>query len=108
MQSWGRSSYVRAMIELWADVEFQRSCLCLNLLGKGSIRDECPENIGSDVVKNLKNPSQASRGVPVGPKNLKYHKRLPSPLLPSSLDSSLEDSSDFIDLEVSPDPTQTK
>ncbi|GJX15804.1 putative RNA-directed DNA polymerase [Tanacetum coccineum] len=30
--------------------------------------DECPKKIGSDVAKNLKNPSQASRGVSVGPK----------------------------------------
>nr|GEU87543.1 hypothetical protein [Tanacetum cinerariifolium] len=29
--------------------------------------DECPKNIGSDVVKNLKKPSQAPRGVPIGP-----------------------------------------
>ncbi|GKB80054.1 hypothetical protein Tco_0946949 [Tanacetum coccineum] len=49
MQSWGRSTYARAMIELRAD-------------------DKCPKNIGSDVAKNLKNPSHAPRGVPVGPK----------------------------------------
>ncbi|GKC45762.1 hypothetical protein Tco_1063484 [Tanacetum coccineum] len=49
MQSWGRSSYARAIIELRAD-------------------DKCPKNIGSDVAKNLKNPSHAPRGVPVGPK----------------------------------------
>ncbi|GJT32556.1 hypothetical protein Tco_0922975 [Tanacetum coccineum] len=49
MQSWGRSSYARAIIELRAD-------------------DKCPKNIGSDVAKNLKNPSHAPKGVPVGPK----------------------------------------
>ncbi|GJZ69644.1 ribonuclease H-like domain-containing protein [Tanacetum coccineum] len=57
MQSWGRSSYARAMIELWADVEL-----------KDTIVNECPKNIGSYVAKNLKNPSQDPRGVPVGPK----------------------------------------
>ncbi|GJX54998.1 hypothetical protein Tco_0284895 [Tanacetum coccineum] len=30
--------------------------------------DECPKNIDSDVVKNMKKPSQTPRGVPVGPK----------------------------------------
>ncbi|GJZ96323.1 hypothetical protein Tco_0668657 [Tanacetum coccineum] len=45
MQSCGRSSYAREMIEL---------------------RDECPKNIGSCVAKNLRNSSQVPRGVPVG------------------------------------------
>ncbi|GJW20639.1 RNA-directed DNA polymerase, eukaryota [Tanacetum coccineum] len=31
-------------------------------------KDECPKNIDSDVVKNMKKPSQTPRGVPVGPK----------------------------------------
>ncbi|GJU21121.1 hypothetical protein Tco_1154463 [Tanacetum coccineum] len=30
--------------------------------------DGCPKNINSDVVKNMKKPSQTHRGVPVGPK----------------------------------------
>ncbi|GKD05489.1 hypothetical protein Tco_1180463, partial [Tanacetum coccineum] len=30
--------------------------------------DGCPKNIDSDVVKNMKKPSQTPRGVPVGPK----------------------------------------
>ncbi|GKC02255.1 hypothetical protein Tco_0993865 [Tanacetum coccineum] len=42
IQLWGRSSYARALIE-----------------------DECPKNIDSDMVKNMKKPGQASRGVPV-------------------------------------------
>ncbi|GJR87120.1 hypothetical protein Tco_0211131 [Tanacetum coccineum] len=58
MKSWGRSSYARAMIEL--------RVLCPNLLGSGSIHDECPKNIGSCVAKNLRNSSQVPRGVPVG------------------------------------------
>ncbi|GKA76964.1 hypothetical protein Tco_0783425 [Tanacetum coccineum] len=57
MQSWGRSSYVRAMIKLWADVEL-----------KDTIMDKYPKNISSGVAKNLKNPSQAPRGVLVGHK----------------------------------------
>ncbi|GJZ70120.1 ALP1-like protein isoform X1 [Tanacetum coccineum] len=57
MESWGPSSYARAMIELRADVEL-----------KDAIVDECPKNTDSGVVKNLKKPSQAPRGVLVGPK----------------------------------------
>nr|GEU51907.1 hypothetical protein [Tanacetum cinerariifolium] len=49
MQSLGRSSYARAMIELQAD-------------------DEYPRNIGLDVVKNLKKAGQVPRGVSVGTK----------------------------------------
>ncbi|GKB28194.1 reverse transcriptase domain-containing protein [Tanacetum coccineum] len=47
IQSWGRSSYARALIE-----------------------DECPKNKVSNVVRNMKKPSQTHRGVPVGPKRL--------------------------------------
>ncbi|GJU19095.1 hypothetical protein Tco_1147061 [Tanacetum coccineum] len=32
------------------------------------VLDKCPEKIGSDVLKILKNPRQANRGVPVGSK----------------------------------------
>ncbi|GJT55446.1 retrotransposon protein, putative, ty1-copia subclass [Tanacetum coccineum] len=39
-------------------------CACCKVFGH--VHDECPKNIGSDVAKNLKKPSQASRGVPVG------------------------------------------
>ncbi|GKB06800.1 hypothetical protein Tco_0835033, partial [Tanacetum coccineum] len=56
MQSWGRSSYAKAMIELQADVELKDTI------------DECPKNLGSYVAKKSKIPSQAPRGVPVGPK----------------------------------------
>ncbi|GJR31586.1 zinc finger, CCHC-type containing protein [Tanacetum coccineum] len=34
----------------------------------GHVVDECPKKIVSEVVKNLKNPRQAARGVLVGPK----------------------------------------
>ncbi|GKC20723.1 putative reverse transcriptase domain-containing protein [Tanacetum coccineum] len=56
MQSWGRSSYAKAMIELRTDVELKDTI------------DECPKRIGSDMAKNWKNPSQAPRGVLVCPK----------------------------------------
>ncbi|GJV11564.1 hypothetical protein Tco_1353105 [Tanacetum coccineum] len=57
IQSWGRSSYARALIEVRADVEL-----------KDNIVDECLKNIDSDVAKNMKKPSQTPRGVSVGPK----------------------------------------
>ncbi|GJX25550.1 retrovirus-related pol polyprotein from transposon TNT 1-94 [Tanacetum coccineum] len=53
----GMSSYARALIEVQVDVEL-----------KDDIVDECPKNIDSDVVKNIKKPRQATRGVSVGPK----------------------------------------
>nr|GEU40991.1 copia protein [Tanacetum cinerariifolium] len=52
LQSWGKSSYARVMIELRADVEL-----------KDNIMEVCPKNIGLGVTKNLKKPSQTSRGV---------------------------------------------
>ncbi|GJV93117.1 reverse transcriptase domain-containing protein, partial [Tanacetum coccineum] len=62
-QLWGRSSYARAMIELRADVELKDTIVvAMHKL----VRDgfyTC-----SDVAKNLKNPTQAPRGVSVGPK----------------------------------------
>ncbi|GJY76374.1 hypothetical protein Tco_0481490 [Tanacetum coccineum] len=65
-----RSGYARAMIELRADVELKDTIgwLCLNLLEEGFIREECPKNLGLGVAKNLTKPSQAPRGVLVGPK----------------------------------------
>ncbi|GKB39583.1 hypothetical protein Tco_0884525 [Tanacetum coccineum] len=51
----GRSSYAKAMIELWADVEL-----------KDTIVEECPKNIGSGEAKNLKKPSQTPQGVLAG------------------------------------------
>ncbi|GJY99710.1 hypothetical protein Tco_0517140 [Tanacetum coccineum] len=60
------SSYVRAMIKLQADVELKDTIV----VAMPKLVDECPKNIGSDVAKNLKNHSQAPRGVLVGPKNV--------------------------------------
>ncbi|GJW75377.1 ribonuclease H-like domain-containing protein [Tanacetum coccineum] len=94
LQSWGRSSYAREMIELWADVElvdtivvampkltgeeFYTCTVCVEYEWKplrcacckvfGHIKEECPTNLGLGVAKNLKKPSHAPRGVPVGPK----------------------------------------
>ncbi|GJS01635.1 hypothetical protein Tco_0318143 [Tanacetum coccineum] len=93
IQSWGRSSYARALIEVRADVELKDNivvampklvrdgfymcnnvrveyewkppkCACCKVLGH--IQNNCPKNIDSDVVKNMKKPSQAPRGVLVG------------------------------------------
>ncbi|GKC53584.1 putative reverse transcriptase domain-containing protein, partial [Tanacetum coccineum] len=94
MESWVRSSYARAMIKLWDDVDLKDTimvampklvkegfytctvrvkyewksirCTCCKVFGH--VQDECPKNTGSDVVKNLKKPSQAPKGVSVGPK----------------------------------------
>nr|GEU59123.1 hypothetical protein [Tanacetum cinerariifolium] len=62
----GRSSYARAMIELRASVKLKDTIVVAmpKLVWDGFYM--C--TIRSSVVKNLKNPSQASRGVPVGPK----------------------------------------
>ncbi|GKD60621.1 retrotransposon protein, putative, ty1-copia subclass [Tanacetum coccineum] len=101
LQSWGRSSYARVMTELRADVELKDNivvtmpkimgegyykctvrvkyewkpprCSCCKVFGH--TQEECPKNIGLGVAKNLKKPSQTSRGVPVGPKvGFKPHK----------------------------------
>ncbi|GJQ97762.1 hypothetical protein Tco_0008901 [Tanacetum coccineum] len=62
MHSWGRSSYARAMIDFRANVELKDTIMVAmpELVGEGSV---C-----SNAAKNLKNPRQAGRGVPVGPK----------------------------------------
>ncbi|GKF93336.1 hypothetical protein Tco_0280055, partial [Tanacetum coccineum] len=41
-------------------------CACCKIFGH--VRDEYPKNIDLDVVKNMKKPSQATRGVSVSPK----------------------------------------
>ncbi|GJX85466.1 inorganic phosphate transporter 1-4-like protein, partial [Tanacetum coccineum] len=41
-------------------------CMCCKLFGH--VQDKCPKNNVSDVVKNMKKPSQTHRGVSVGPK----------------------------------------
>nr|GEV02549.1 hypothetical protein [Tanacetum cinerariifolium] len=89
MQSWGRSSYARALIEIRVDMELKDTivvampklfregfytctirveyewkppkCACCKVFGH--VQDECLKNIGLGVVKNLKKHSQAPRGV---------------------------------------------
>ncbi|GJT41434.1 ARID DNA-binding domain-containing protein [Tanacetum coccineum] len=94
MQSWGRSSYARVMIELRADVELKDNIVvampkitreghytcnvrveyewkpprCSSCKVFGHIHEECPKNTGAGEKKTVKKPSQTSRGVPVGPK----------------------------------------
>ncbi|GJV46548.1 putative RNA-directed DNA polymerase [Tanacetum coccineum] len=88
------SRYARALIEVRANVELKDNivvampklvgegfymcnvrveyewkpprCACCKVFGH--IQDECPKNIDSDVVKNMKKPNQTPRGVPVTPK----------------------------------------
>ncbi|GJZ70159.1 hypothetical protein Tco_0633709 [Tanacetum coccineum] len=66
----GRSSYARALIEIRADEELKDTIVVAmpKLVGMRSIRDECPKNMDSSMAKNMKNPSQAPRGVSVGPR----------------------------------------
>ncbi|GJV60979.1 hypothetical protein Tco_1467079 [Tanacetum coccineum] len=61
IQSCGRSSYARAVIELRADVDLKDTIVV-------AMAKLCPKNIVSNVEKNLKNPKQATTGVQVGPK----------------------------------------
>ncbi|GJW34659.1 retrotransposon protein, putative, ty1-copia subclass, partial [Tanacetum coccineum] len=93
MQSWGRSSYARVMIELRADVELKDNIVvamlrikrghyicnvrveyewkpprCASCKVFGHIHEECPKNTGAGEKKTAKKPSQTSWGVPVGPK----------------------------------------
>ncbi|GJX65410.1 putative reverse transcriptase domain-containing protein [Tanacetum coccineum] len=94
IQSWGRSSYTRVLIEVRADVELKDNIVVAipKLVGEGfytcnvrveyewkpprctgckvfgHVQDECPKNKVSDVVKNMKKLSQPHRGVSVGPK----------------------------------------
>ncbi|GKC36478.1 cytokinin dehydrogenase 3-like protein, partial [Tanacetum coccineum] len=64
MQSWGRSSYARAMIEFRADVELKDNIVAVF----GHVLDECPNSIGVGATKNLKMTSQTPKGIPVGQK----------------------------------------
>nr|GEY99962.1 hypothetical protein [Tanacetum cinerariifolium] len=62
------SSYARSMIEVRVDVELKDIVVVAmpKLTEEGFIREERPKNSGLGVAKNLKKPSQAPRGVPVG------------------------------------------
>ncbi|GKB59409.1 retrotransposon protein, putative, ty1-copia subclass [Tanacetum coccineum] len=101
MQSWGRLSYARVMIELRADMELKDNIVvamprikkeghylcnvrveyewkpprCTSCKVFGHIHEECLKNTGVGKNNTLKKPSQTSRGVPVGPKmGFKPHK----------------------------------
>ncbi|GJZ50215.1 putative reverse transcriptase domain-containing protein [Tanacetum coccineum] len=68
------ASYARAMIEVQADVELKDNIVAAmpKITREGyytyNIREECPNNPGLGIAKNLKEPSHAPRGVPVRPK----------------------------------------
>ncbi|GKB22819.1 hypothetical protein Tco_0862220 [Tanacetum coccineum] len=64
MQSWGRSIYVRAMIELRADVELKDNIVAA--MPKITGEEECPKNIGACATKNLKKTSENPKGISVG------------------------------------------
>ncbi|GJS21423.1 putative reverse transcriptase domain-containing protein [Tanacetum coccineum] len=89
LQSWGRSSYARVMIELRADLELKDNIVMAmpSIRGEGHytcnvcvgyewkppryssckvfrhIHDECPKNTCAGEKKTVKKPSQTSRGV---------------------------------------------
>ncbi|GJX17150.1 copia protein [Tanacetum coccineum] len=114
MQSWGRSSYARVMVELRADVELKDNIVvampkitreghytcnvrveygwkpprCSSCKVFEHIHEECPKNIGACEKKTVKKPSQTSRGVLVGPKMgfkpLKEYRLVPKKLNASS------------------------
>ncbi|GJW42719.1 copia protein [Tanacetum coccineum] len=89
MQSWGRSSYARVMIELRADVELKDNIVvvmpkitreghytcnvrveyewkpprCSSCKVFGHIHEECMKNTGAGEKKTVKKPSQTSQGV---------------------------------------------
>nr|GEZ90573.1 hypothetical protein [Tanacetum cinerariifolium] len=64
------SSYARALIEVWAEVELKDNILVAmpKLVGEGFFTCivQCLKNFDSDVVKNMKKPGQALRSVSVG------------------------------------------
>ncbi|GJR13544.1 zinc finger, CCHC-type containing protein [Tanacetum coccineum] len=92
MQSWGRSSYDRVMIELRADVELKDNIvvampkiirkghyicnvrveyewkppMCVSCKVFGHIHEKCPKNTGAGEKKTPRKPSQTSGGVPKG------------------------------------------
>ncbi|GJX14398.1 hypothetical protein Tco_0206156 [Tanacetum coccineum] len=60
IESWGSSSFARVMIELKADVELKDTTVVF-----GHVLNDCPKRIVSNVLKNLKNPRHAARGVQI-------------------------------------------
>nr|GEX42999.1 hypothetical protein [Tanacetum cinerariifolium] len=82
MHSRGRSSYDTTMIDLQAHEELKDSIVvAMPNLVFGHVLNECPKKIFSDVVKNLKNPRQATKGVSVDPKvSFKLTKQIYKPV----------------------------
>ncbi|GJU60878.1 ARID DNA-binding domain-containing protein [Tanacetum coccineum] len=68
MQSWGRSSYARVMIELRADVELKDNIVMAMPKITREGHYACNVRVDAGEKKTVKKPSQTSRGVPVGPK----------------------------------------
>ncbi|GKE04580.1 hypothetical protein Tco_1396598 [Tanacetum coccineum] len=62
IESWGRSSYVRAMLELRADAELKDSLV----VAVPKIEDECPKKPVPVTTKNNKTTRQAVSGVQIG------------------------------------------
>ncbi|GKB81383.1 zinc finger, CCHC-type containing protein [Tanacetum coccineum] len=77
MQSWGRSSYARVMIELRADVELKDNIVVAmpKITREGHYTCNCLKNTSVGEKKTVKKPSQTSRGILVGSKmGFKPHK----------------------------------
>ncbi|GJV45611.1 hypothetical protein Tco_1430147 [Tanacetum coccineum] len=70
----GGSSYARALIDVQANVELKDNIMVAmpKIVGEDFytciVHVECPKNTDSNVVKNMKKPGQAPKGVPAGPK----------------------------------------
>ncbi|GKA85903.1 hypothetical protein Tco_0807557 [Tanacetum coccineum] len=88
----GRSNYARAMIKLRADVELKDTIVVAmpKLVGEGFYT----YIICTDVAKKSKIPSQAPRGVPVGPKGK------PLKRVDYSSDHDSEDEVALVDIEM--------
>nr|GEV19031.1 hypothetical protein [Tanacetum cinerariifolium] len=93
MQSRGRSSYARAMIEFQADGELKDTIVVTMYLV--TLLDECPKNIVSDMVKNLKNRRQSVKGVQVGPKQVVVASKDASNSNPFDVLNSVENDDDL-------------
>nr|GEU98183.1 hypothetical protein [Tanacetum cinerariifolium] len=123
----GMSSYTRALIDVQVHVELKDNIMVVmpKLVGKrfytctvhveyewkplrcacckvfGHVQDVCPRNIDSDLVKNMKKPSQVPRGVPVGPKvTLVDDKGKPLTKVDSSVDHDIEDEVTSVDNKI--------
>nr|GFA28158.1 hypothetical protein [Tanacetum cinerariifolium] len=105
IQSWGRSSYARVMIELRADVKLKdtreghytcnvrvdyerKPPRCSSFKVFRHIHEECSKNTCVDEKKTVKKPSQTSRGVLVGPKISFKHQKEYRPVTKKPIASS--------------------